>query len=224
MSYADIDLATVPAAPPARKNQRATSWPAPISAIVPYQRRARLICRAFCRVSVPASMRAPSTVPQAGGSVSASSGPVLVNRPVRALPSAPQAEECTVRRHGPGERAETPLRFPRATLDFLTDLRANNSREWFDANRARYERDLVAPAKAFVTAAAPLLDRLAPGISAEPRVLGSIFRINRDTRFSPDKRPYKAHLDLWFWHGRRSDAASGLFLRLTPDELSVGAG
>src|SRR3954447_22067300 len=58
MSYADIDFATVPAAPPARKNQRATSCPAPISAIVPYQRRSRLICRAFCRVSAPASMRA----------------------------------------------------------------------------------------------------------------------------------------------------------------------
>jgi uncharacterized protein (TIGR02453 family) len=126
--------------------------------------------------------------------------------------------------HRPGEQAEPPLRFPRATLDFLTDLRANNSREWFDANRARYERDLVGPAKAFVTAAAPLLDRLAPGIAADPRVLGSIFRINRDTRFAPDKRPYKDHLDLWFWHGRRAEAASGLFLRLTPDELSVGAG
>jgi uncharacterized protein (TIGR02453 family) len=75
-----------------------------------------------------------------------------------------------------------------------------------------------------VTAAAPLLERLAPGITAEPRVLGSIFRINRDTRFSPDKRPYKDHLDLWFWHGARTTAVSGLFLRLTPDELAVGAG
>ena len=115
------------------------------------------------------------------------------------------------------------LAFPQATVDFLADLREHNSREWFDANRARYERDLVVPAKAFVTAAAPLLDRLAPGIVAEPRVLRSIFRINRDTRFSPDKRPYKDHLDLWFWHGQRSAAVSGLCLRLTPDDLVVGA-
>ena len=69
-----------------------------------------------------------------------------------------------------------------------------------------------------------MLDRLAPGIVAEPRVLGSIFRINRDTRFSPDKRPYKDHLDLWFWHGQRATAVSGLFLRLTPEEFAVGAG
>ena len=114
--------------------------------------------------------------------------------------------------------------FPRETLDFLSELGENNTREWFDANRARYERDLVAPAKTFVTDVAPLLERLAPGISAEPRVLGSIFRINRDTRFSADKRPYKDHLDFWFWHGQRSSADSGLFLRLTPDELIVGAG
>ena len=58
------------------------------------------------------------------------------------------------------------LAFPQATLGFLADLREHNSREWFDANRARYERDLVVPAKAFVTAVAPLLDRLAPGITA----------------------------------------------------------
>src|SRR4051794_2510277 len=55
MSYADIDLAIVPAAPPARKNQRATSWPAPISATVPYHRESRLIRSAFCSVSVPNS-------------------------------------------------------------------------------------------------------------------------------------------------------------------------
>jgi uncharacterized protein (TIGR02453 family) len=118
----------------------------------------------------------------------------------------------------------TALGFPRATLDFLADLRDHNTREWFDAHRERYEQDLVVPAKAFVTAAAPLLDCLAPGITAEPRVLGSIFRINRDTRFSADKRPYKDHLDLWFWHGPRATAVSGLFLRLTPEELVVGAG
>jgi uncharacterized protein (TIGR02453 family) len=116
------------------------------------------------------------------------------------------------------------LGFPPATRTFLAELRENNSREWFDAHRARYESDVVGPAKAFVTDAAPLLQRLAPGISAEPRVLGSIFRINRDTRFSADKRPYKDHLDFWFWHGVRSAAASGLFLRLTPDEVSIGAG
>jgi uncharacterized protein (TIGR02453 family) len=118
----------------------------------------------------------------------------------------------------------TTLAFPPATPAFLSDLREHNTRDWFDANRARYEQDVLVPAKAFVTAAAPMLERLAPGISAEPRVLGSIFRINRDTRFSTDKRPYKDHLDLWFWHGPRASAASGMFLRLTPEDVVIGAG
>ncbi len=47
-----MDFATVPAAPPTRKNQRTTSWPAPISAIVPYQRGSRLIRNAFWCVSL----------------------------------------------------------------------------------------------------------------------------------------------------------------------------
>jgi uncharacterized protein (TIGR02453 family) len=113
---------------------------------------------------------------------------------------------------------------PGRTLEFLADLREHNTREWFDAHRSRYENDVVVPAKALVTALSPVLERLSPGIHAEPRVLGSIFRINRDTRFSADKRPYKDHLDLWFWHGQRAAAVSGLFLRLSPDGLSVGAG
>ncbi len=52
MSYADMLLAMVPAAPPTRKNQRTTSCPAPISANVPYLRASRLIWRALAWVSV----------------------------------------------------------------------------------------------------------------------------------------------------------------------------
>src|SRR6202045_5379639 len=47
MSYAEMDFATVPAAPPAWKKWRATSWPAPISANVPYFGSSRLIARAL---------------------------------------------------------------------------------------------------------------------------------------------------------------------------------
>jgi len=114
--------------------------------------------------------------------------------------------------------------FPPSTVEFLADLREHNTREWFDAHRSRYEKDVLGPAKTVVAALAPVLERLSPGIHVEPRVLGSIFRINRDTRFSADKRPYKDHLDLWFWHGARAGAVSGLYLRLAPDGLSVGAG
>jgi uncharacterized protein (TIGR02453 family) len=114
--------------------------------------------------------------------------------------------------------------FPADTLEFLVDLRSHNDKVWFDANRRRYEASYLEPAKAFVVSVAPGLHAIVSGIVAEPRVLGSIFRINRDTRFSADKRPYKDHLDFWFWQGDRKTAVSGLFLRVSPDGVIVGAG
>ena len=114
--------------------------------------------------------------------------------------------------------------FPPETFRFLRGLRANNRKDWFDAHRADYEAFWVAPAKAFVVAAGQQLAELAPGIRAEPRVLGSIFRINRDIRFVHDRGPYKDHIDFWFWEGERRHALSGFFARLTPELLGVGAG
>ena len=116
------------------------------------------------------------------------------------------------------------FRFPAETVEFLTDLRAHNDKTWFDLNRARYESGYIEPAKAFVEVVGPELNELVPGIHAEPRVHGSIFRINRDIRFSSDKRPYKDHLDFWFWEGDRKAAVSALFLRVWPDGVVVGAG
>jgi uncharacterized protein (TIGR02453 family) len=114
--------------------------------------------------------------------------------------------------------------FPPETISFLRELRVNNRKDWFDAHRADYEAFWVTPAKEFVAAAGRQLAEVAPGIRAEPRVLGSILRINRDTRFSRDQRPYKDHLDVWFWEGDRRQAVSGFFARLTPEFLGVGAG
>lgn len=114
--------------------------------------------------------------------------------------------------------------FPPETIGFLRDLSANNEKAWFDANRGRYDAGYVEAGKEFVVAATPLLDKIAPGICAEPRINGSIFRINRDLRFSKDKTPYKDHLDFWFWHGLRKGAVTGLFARIAPQGVWVGAG
>ena len=116
--------------------------------------------------------------------------------------------------------------FPREGLDFLAGLAAANTRAYFDANRATYESALLQPAKDFVVAlGAELRERVAPGLRAEPRVNGSILRINRDTRFSADKRPYKEHLDFWFWEGEGpSRERPGLFMRLRPTTVGLGAG
>jgi uncharacterized protein (TIGR02453 family) len=130
-------------------------------------------------------------------------------------------------KHGTTDNTTTltrAFRFPEETVAFLTDLRAHNEKAWFDAKRARYESAYVEPAKTFVEVIGPELKKLVPGIHAEPRVHGSIFRINRDIRFSRDKRPYKDHLDFWFWEGDRKSAVSALFLRVWPNGIVVGAG
>ena len=57
------------------------------------------------------------------------------------------------------------------------------------------------PARELVLGIGERLRELGDDLHAEPRVHGSILAINRDTRFSKDKAPYKTHLDLWFWHG-----------------------
>ena len=114
--------------------------------------------------------------------------------------------------------------FQPETISFLRELSQNNNKAWFDANRERYEAHYIEPAKTFIATIAEPLRQLVPDINAEPRVNGSIFRINRDIRFSRDKTPYKDHLDLWFWEGQRKGALSGLFFRLTAKDLILGAG
>jgi uncharacterized protein (TIGR02453 family) len=115
--------------------------------------------------------------------------------------------------------------FPKETVRFLAGLSMHNEKAWFDAHRGDYEEGFVAPARAFVEALAPRLRKIDPDVQAEPRVNGSIMRINRDIRFSKDKTPYKDHLDLWFWTGdRKGWDSSGFFFRLTPDRLMLGGG
>lgn len=109
--------------------------------------------------------------------------------------------------------------FPKDTLVFLRGTRAHNDKAWFDAHRVDYDEHYVTPAKAFVSAAGPRIAKLAPDIEAEPLINGSIFRINRDTRFSKDKRPYKDHLDFAFWEGERKFGMSSFFVRVSPDAL-----
>lgn len=85
-------------------------------------------------------------------------------------------------------------------LGFFDDLAANNRRDWFAANKARYETAVKAPAKA-------LLAVLGARLEAETgaRQTAKLYRIHRDLRFSKDKTPYNTHLHLQW-----TDAATGI--------------
>lgn len=109
------------------------------------------------------------------------------------------------------------------TLAFLAELAENNNKEWFEANRERWERALAAPARAFVRAVGPAICGWDPELVVDARVGGSIFRINRDVRFSKDKRPYKEELGFRFVPAGE-EGASGLLMRIRPDFIGMAVG
>src|SRR6185369_3813459 len=101
------------------------------------------------------------------------------------------------------------LMFTRAAFAFLRELRDHNDREWFAANKQRYEKVVRDPALQFIAGFGPRLHKISPHLVADPRpVGGSMFRIYRDTRFSRDKSPYKTHLGIHFFHEKAKAAAS----------------
>src|SRR4029078_11289727 len=110
---------------------------------------------------------------------------------------------------------------------FLRELAAHNDRNWFAANKQRYERSSGQPALQFINDFAAPLAKFAPHLAADPRpVGGSMFRIHRDTRFSKDKSPYKPRGALHFFHESTKAAASvpGFYLPLQPGESFAAAG
>ena len=111
-------------------------------------------------------------------------------------------------------------------FDFLRQLKRHNDREWFAKNKARYEEVVQNPALLFISSFAEHLQKLAPNFVADPRpTRGSLFRIYRDTRFSPDKRPFKTHVGIHFSHASGKDAHAPVFyLHLEPDHCFAAAG
>jgi uncharacterized protein (TIGR02453 family) len=116
--------------------------------------------------------------------------------------------------------------FSGRTFTFLRDLAENNNREWFQANKVRYEEEVRGPALQFIQDFSPHLKRLSEHFRADPRATGgSLFRIQRDTRFAKDKSPYKTHAGIQFRHDRGKDVhAPGFYLHLEPKGCFVGLG
>ena len=113
-----------------------------------------------------------------------------------------------------------------ALFDFLRDLRDNNERPWFEANKARYRAEVRDPMLDFIQAFAEPLAEISPHFRADPRANGgSLFRIYRDTRFSKDKTPYKTNVGAHFRHEAGKDAhAPGFYLHLEPGMCFAGCG
>ena len=116
--------------------------------------------------------------------------------------------------------------FDRSLLEFLGKLEDNNNRDWFAQNKDAYERDVLGPCLAFISAMAEPLADVATRFRAIPkRTGGSLMRIYRDTRFARDKRPYKTNVGIQFRHELGKDVhAPGYYFHIDPREVFLGVG
>jgi uncharacterized protein (TIGR02453 family) len=114
--------------------------------------------------------------------------------------------------------------FTQDFLDFFKELAANNDKDWFHANKKRYETSVKDPFKAFVQ---DMIDRTA---AIDDRFAGeakdAIFRINRDIRFSKDKSPYKLQMGAVISPGGRKEGMGipGMYLELSPAHFRFYSG
>ena len=92
---------------------------------------------------------------------------------------------------------------PASFFSFLGELKRNNDRDWFQANKARFERDVQEPALALVAAVAGRMPAVSRHIVVEAKKAGgSLMRIYRDVRFSKDKSPYQTYIAAQFRHAK----------------------
>jgi len=114
--------------------------------------------------------------------------------------------------------------FPKEGLDFLDEIVLNNSKEWLDANRDRYEKYIVTPNKAYVAEMGEHLQILVPTINAIPKVNKSLFRIYRDARFHLAD-PIKERIGIIFWQGQTHRMqSSSFYMHYDSQEVFVATG
>ncbi len=115
--------------------------------------------------------------------------------------------------------------FPKEYFSFFNRLKRNNSRQWFEKHRGEYDELVMHPARQFVIEMGKKLKKIAPDVNAIPKVNKSLFKINRDVRFSNDKSPYKTYMGIWLWEGdgKRMEC-SGFYLHVEDKTVLIGVG
>jgi len=113
--------------------------------------------------------------------------------------------------------------FPPEALTFLRKLKRNNKREWFQKNKETYDQKVKAPMVELVGALGREMKQFAPEMITDPAK--AIYRIYRDTRFSPDKTPYKTHIAAVFTpRGQEKHNCAGLYFHVSTTEVEIAGG
>jgi uncharacterized protein (TIGR02453 family) len=121
----------------------------------------------------------------------------------------------------------TTTHFQPELFEFLAELKQNNRRDWFEANKQRYVESVQEPLLRFIMDFGQAIQSVSSQITADPRRNGgSMFRIYRDTRFAKDKSPYKTAAAAHFRHSAAAKTVSvpGFYLHLEPGESFGGGG
>ncbi|RZJ46756.1 MAG: DUF2461 domain-containing protein [Brevundimonas sp.] len=105
--------------------------------------------------------------------------------------------------------------FASADLAFLTGLAANNDRDWFTTHRAAYDDGLKPALAALIADTSTACAALDLSLSGDPK--RSVFRIHRDTRFSKDKRPYKAHVSATLTRDGLKMSPGMMYMHIEPE-------
>jgi uncharacterized protein (TIGR02453 family) len=114
--------------------------------------------------------------------------------------------------------------FPKEGLRFLAKLALHNDRSWFEKNRAVWDDGIVPAMLAWCGELSERLRDEMPRLQFVPRIGGSLYRLNRDTRFSRDKSPYKTHSAAILWEGGDKHDSPGVYLHVSPAEVIFGGG
>ncbi len=109
-----------------------------------------------------------------------------------------------------------------AYIDFFTELEANNNKEWFDEHRKQYEHNVRLPFIELVESVIHGLMEIEPSIL--PDAKKSLFRINRDIRFSNDKTPYNTMMKAGLSPGGKKSELPGFYLGIDADKVHIGGG
>lgn len=113
--------------------------------------------------------------------------------------------------------------FTQDTIDFFAEIAENNNREWFEANKKRYENSVKKPMLAFAGEMIERMRELDSGIMMLPRE--AVFRLHRDTRFSKNRAPYKTNGGISISSGgKRSHTTPGLYFHIDGQRVAVASG
>lgn len=115
--------------------------------------------------------------------------------------------------------------FSSQSIAFLTEVKSQNNKEWYENNKAAYEKYLLEPFQHLVKSLTPIVQEIDKNIEVSPKIGKTISRIYRDTRFSKDKSRFRDKMWLTFKRDKKNWIDSPVFFfEIRPHAFYYGLG